>query len=576
VTTGAALRFLYGRERGRETARRLARLLRRYRRRLAAARPRGTAGDARQPFTEKDALLIVYADHLRCPDRAPLACLGDFLERRAAVFSMVHLLPFFPSSSDEGFSVMDHRAVDPALGGWSDVRRLARRFRLMADLVLNHASVKGRWFSGFLGGRGKYRDFFLAAEDGPGWKQVFRPRAHPLFTVFHAPGGRGERSVWTTFSPDQADLDYRNPRVLLEMVDVMLGLVARGVGVVRLDAVGYIWKERGTACLHRPRAHAVVRLLRTVVEQACPWVSLVTETNVPHADNVSYLGNGADEAHAVYNFTLPPLLMECFRTGDASALRAWAPGAAPPRRGGTFINFLSSHDGIGLVPARGALSGGQVEALVALCSARGGEVSVRDDGSPYELNIAWLEAISDPTEPVETRLRKYVTSHCIMMSLAGVPAVWFNSLLGAPSDTAAAVRTGSRRSITRRRWTREEAEGALGTGGGLPARIHGELVRCLSVRAGRPAFHPRGAQEVLPSGGPLFALLRVSPDGADAVVCVHNAGPREILLGLDTGLLPPGLRAGLVDLLGGGRFSAGSVRVGPWASLWLVEEGAAA
>jgi glucosylglycerate phosphorylase len=565
VSTRELLGFLYGRERGEETVPRLERLLRGHRKRLAHA---GQPAHAR-PLSEKDAFLIAYGDHFSCPGRTALSCLDAFLARHATgSFTGIHILPFFPASSDEGFSVMDYRAVDSALGSWRDVRRIAGRFRLMMDLVLNHASTQGRWFRDFLKRRRGYCDYFITEEQGADLREVFRPRSHPLLTPFQT--GAGELLVWTTFSADQADLDYRNPRVLLEMVDILLGYIERGAQVIRLDAVGYLWKESGTSCMHLPRTHAVVRFLRSILDALCPWVIIVTETNVPHRQNQSYLGNGSNEAHMIYNFTLPPLVLDAFHRGDASILCAWARGLTLPPGGGAFMNFLSSHDGIGLVPARDFLSEEKVGALMDMTRRRGGQVSFRADDSPYELNIAWLDAISGPAEPEELRLEKYVTSHLIMMSLAGVPAIWVNSLLGAPSDAAAAARTGSRRSITRRRFALEEAESMIGPGGGLPARIHAKLVCCLAARCRQPAFHPQGAQKVIPSDGPLFCLLRTSPDGSEAVACIHNTGPMRAVLNLDQAGLPSMLRGDLEDLLGGGLFRADFLSVGPFQALWLA------
>ncbi len=573
-TIGALLSFIYGGEKGKTASLRLSRIMRRYEKRIR--RPRGAVGGFSAVLSQKDAFLIAYGDHFSNRGAVPLSCLHRFLTRFAAgAFSGVHILPFFPSSSDEGFSVMDYRSVDPRLGTWRDVSRIAGDFRLMVDLVLNHASTQGRWFRGFLKGSPRYAGYFITPEENADLSRVFRPRTHPLLTPFHS--SRGEIRVWTTFSADQADLDYANPSVLLEMVDVLLGYIVQGAQVLRLDAVAFLWKESGTSCVHLPRTHAVVRLLRAIMDALCPWVMIVTETNVPHEQNISYLGNGSNEAHMVYNFTLPPLILDAFRRGDAGPLRAWASSLKQPPGATAFLNFLSSHDGIGLVPAKDFLTEEQVEGLVRMTRERGGMVSYRFDAaacaekeSPYELNATWLDAISDPGEEEGLRLRKYITSHCIMLSLAGVPAVWANSLIGAPADPGRALQTGNKRAVNRRKFSLEEVEKSLASEGGLQVRVYGGLASCMRARSSRPAFHPQGSQEVLPTDGPLFCLLRTSPDKRDSVLCIHNTGPKRSTLVLEKAALPTILHGPLQDLLGAPPINGTSVSMDPYQTLWLA------
>lgn len=241
---GEQLRFLYGPEVGDRTLAGLDRLLDRFRPRLS------DRAEPAERFDQHDAILITYGDTFRAPGRSPLAALSAFAERHlTGRFSTLHVLPFFPSSSDYGFSVIDYLAVDPALGGWDDLERLRRGFKLMVDLVLNHVSAESAWFRAFLSGEAPYERFFIEADPRADLSAVTRPRTSPLLTRVRT--DRGARHVWTTFSPDQVDLNYAEPAVLLRMLEVMLTYVERGADVLRLDAVGYLWKQPGTTCIHR-------------------------------------------------------------------------------------------------------------------------------------------------------------------------------------------------------------------------------------------------------------------------------------------------------------------------------------
>jgi glycosidase/FMN phosphatase YigB (HAD superfamily) len=530
---------------------------------------------------ESVCLLIAYGDQFREPGAAPL----ETLERAMTLLfhdllAGVHLLPFFPSSSDDGFSVLDFRAVDPGLGGWEQVRRIAGRGLLMVDLVLNHASAQGEWFRGYLRGDPRYREFFIEVPEAADLSAVFRPRALPLATEFRT--AAGPRRLWTTFGPDQVDLNYANPAVLLEMLDVLLTYAAGGARLVRLDAVAYLWKQIGTSCLHHPRTHGLVRLLRAVLDAAAPWVLLLTETNVPQQENLSYFGDGSREAQLVYQFPLPPLVLDAFLQEEASSLRVWAsalPACGPHT---AFFNFLASHDGIGLLPAAGLLPPERIQALAEAVLKRGGRVSFKAGPAgevPYELNISYLDAVARPGEPEARRAGAFLVSQAILLALAGVPAIYVHSLLGTPSDREAVERTGRNRAINRRKLEYREAEALLQEQGTLRARVLAGYSRLLAARAGHPGFHPQGAQRVLDSRGGLFCLERTSPDGREKVLCLHNVGGRAEVFRTDP---PPG-RAGAaaaadwVDLISGrvvvpGRDEGGRslVPVGPYEALWLA------
>jgi len=487
-----------------------------------AARDRGVAAGDRDAaaraaapprFRAGDAILIAYGDMLRGGE-PPLATLTGFCKRRlAGRFSHLHLLPFFPSSSDEGFSVTDFGSVDPRLGDWSHVERLGRSFGLAFDLVLNHASAKGDWFRGFLAKREPYDRFFVTRPEGFDASRVFRPRTHPLLTRFRRDDG-SEVLAWTTFSPDQVDLDYSEPEVFLAMVETALSYAARGARILRLDAVAYAWKEDGTDCLDRPRVHALVRLFRAVLDEAAPGVSLLSETNLPQAVNDSYFGKG-DEAQLAYNFALPPLALHAFVGGRAGYLASWAAGLPGPEPWRSYVNFLSSHDGIGLTPARGLLPPAELERLVAAAKERGSLVSERSTPEgpvPYELNTTFLDAIAPPGASDGARIRAFLSCHAAMAALAGVPAVYFHSLVGSRNWRDGPGLTGSKRSAHRERLDAAALERELDEPGTLRSRVYLGLLNMLAARGRRPAFDPASPQLVL------------SPDGSGKILAADQGG----------------------------------------------------
>ena len=508
--------------------------------RLLASPGHGTASPP--PLTQRDCLLITYGDQILDPAMSPLQALGAFAERHwSGVVSGLHILPFYPSSSDDGFSVEDYSEVDPALGTWTDVRRIGEHFDLMVDAVFNHLSARSRWFSRFIADDPAYRDFFVTVDGDPDLSQVIRPRALPLLTAFSTVGGT--RNVWTTFSADQVDLNFRNPEVLFAVLEALVGYVTQGARYIRLDAIAFLWKEIGTSCLHLPQTHQLIQLMRAVLVEIAPDVRLITETNVPHAENVSYFGDGTNEAHLVYNFALPPLVLHSLATGNASRLTQWARTLVLPSDQVTFFNFLASHDGIGINPARGVLTAAEIEALVARTLSHGGLVSYRHlpDGSrtPYEMNINFFDALSDPAggELLAIQVRRTLCAHAILMSLAGVPAIYVHSLMGSRGDRAGADASGIPRRINREKLDRCRLETELADPDSLRHHVFSGLKSLLQARRGNPAFAPSAPQKIWELGESVFAVERLNPNGADRVLCLHNISNRHVeVTRPDTGL----------------------------------------
>lgn len=477
-------------------------------------------------WSEKDAVLITYGDQIRDDSPGsgvtPIQSLHRFAKRHlSGVFSSIHVLPFYPYTSDDGFSVVDFKEVMPGWGSWQDVQALAQDFRLMADLVCNHVSASSDWFQAFLRDDAMYRDYFITVAPGTDLSQVFRPRALPLLTPFNTRSG--EKLLWTTFSTDQIDLNFANPDVLLEVLDALLCYAANGAAYIRLDAVGFIWKVIGTTCVHLEGAHRIVKLMRLALDAAAPHVVLITETNVPHKDNISYFGNGHDEAQMVYQFPLPPLTLHTFLTGDATKLAQWARELAPPSEATCFFNFLASHDGIGVVPASGILAPDEIDAIVQQAIDHGGKVNYKDTANgpmPYELCITLFDALNAPHsgDGEERKVDRFLAANAILLSLQGVPGIYVHSLFGSPSDHAGLKASGIHRRLNRHKFTQAELDATLADPRSPASTVLARYSRLLKVRSAHPAFHPSASQEVRPSrevlhivrGGGVHCLINVT------------------------------------------------------------------
>ncbi len=522
-------------------------------------------------WDQTSVLLITYGDMLLHPEKKPLFTLHRFLKKHLYyVVTGIHVLPFFPYSSDDGFSVIDYRRVNRELGTWNDITNISRDFRLMVDLVINHVSSHSHWFEDYVGGVAPARDYFIEVDPDTDLSMVVRPRTTPLLTPVETIAGK--RWVWTTFSPDQVDLNYKNPDVLLEMLDILLGYVARGAAIIRLDAIAYLWKEIGTPCINLPQTHELVRLLRDVVDNVTPGVLLLTETNLPHEQNISYFGQG-DEAHLVYQFSLPPLLLHTLHSGSARHLRQWAAQLEPPPEGCAFLNFTASHDGIGVRPLEGLLHPEEIEQLVATVRACGGLVSCRrgEDGveQPYELNITYFDALRDPKNPddEELHVRRFFCSQIIMLGLRGIPAIYFHSLTATANDLEGVKATGQNRAINRRRWQEEELRELLKDHETLTARVFHRYIELLRLRRRQTAFHPDAEQEVLDLPDSLFGIVRIPPHDR-VIVCLHNVSPADQEVSMKK-LGPFAGRSTLHDLLSGKEFHD-TVKLEPYQCCWLT------
>ncbi|ENO4741105.1 extracellular solute-binding protein, partial [Shigella dysenteriae] len=445
-------------------------------------------------WDESDVVLITYADQFHSNDLKPLPTFNQFYHQwLQSIFSHVHLLPFYPWSSDDGFSVIDYHQVASEAGEWQDIQQLGECSHLMFDFVCNHMSAKSEWFKNYLQQHPGFEDFFIAVDPQTDLSAVTRPRALPLLTPFQM-DDNSTRHLWTTFSDDQIDLNYRSPEVLLAMVDVLLCYLEKGAEYVRLDAVGFMWKELGTSCIHLEKTHLIIKLLRSIIDNVAPGTVIITETNVPHKDNIAYFGEGDDEAHMVYQFSLPPLVLHAVQKQNVEALCQWAQSLSLPSGKTTWFNFLASHDGIGLNPLRGLLPESEILELVEALQQEGALVNWKNnpDGtrSPYEIKVTYMDALSRRESSDEERCARFILAHAILLSFPGVPAIYIQSILGSRNDYAGVEKLGYNRAINRKKYHSEEITRELNDEATLRHAVYHELSRLITLRRSHNEFHP--------------------------------------------------------------------------------------
>lgn len=491
-------------------------------------------------FNEKDTILITYGDQFQDPGKKPLEVLEEFADTCIkGVVSSIHVLPFYPYSSDDGFSVEDYTEVNKSLGSWENIEALGENFRLMFDYVGNHISSKSRWFQKYLEEDEEYNNFFIEVPDDFDTSQVVRPRDTPLTHVFK--GKSGEKRIWTTFGNDQVDLNYANPKVLLKMVDVLLFYIKKGATIIRLDAVQFTWKEDRTPCIHHPKTHLYVQLLHEIIHEAAPGVQIVTETAVPHTYNISYFGNGYNESQMVYNFTLPPLLLYSFAKEDTSYLHDWAKSLEHISSEATYFNILACHDGVGVNAIRGIIPEEEIVWLAKKVEERGGYVSNFEKPdktvAPYELNISYINGLAT-VEEYENRewdkmATKMLNAFAIPFAMMGVPGIYVHSLLGSVNWREGAETSGHKRRINREKIELSTLRKELQDENSLRYKIFEGMKELIQTRREHEAFHPDSTQEILDFGKELFVIKREHRDTGQSIFSCHNFRNSSVTFDLD-------------------------------------------
>ena len=494
--------------------------------------------DPKNRFTEEDVILITYGDLIREDGVSPLETLSKFCGiYLKQTINTLHILPFFPYSSDRGFSIMDFETVDPKLGTWENIEDLETRYKLMFDGVINHISTKSRWFQRFLDATPHYKDFVISYDSydelTPEERRIiFRPRTSDILTKFHTING--VKYVWSTFSKDQIDLNYKNPEVLIRIIEILLFYVRKGADIIRLDAITFLWTSLGTSCANLEETHLIIKIFRAVLDLVAPHVAIISETNIPHAENISYFGNGYDEAHMVYNFALPPLVLYTFYSKDTTKLSEWAVSLKSISETTTFLNFLDSHDGVGLMAVKDILSHDEIKFTIQRAREHGCYISYKTDKDglevPYEINTTWFSALNreDGIGHSDRQIKKFIASRAIALVLQGVPGVYLHSFLGTRNDVNAVIDTNIKREINRTVINYNTLKETLANPDKLTDKIIHKLNGLITVRTKQSAFHPNGAQEILKIKPEIFAVLRTSPDKDQHILSLINIIDDEI------------------------------------------------
>lgn len=487
-------------------------------------------------LTQKDVILITYGNQVIESTEAPLDSLQKFLDRYIeGVINTLHILPFYPYSSDDGFSVANYYEVSPLLGSWREIEAIASKYRIMVDGVVNHVSRYSYWFKRFLANDPRYKKFFIDLDPSTDLSQVIRPRTSPLLTPFKDDDGE-LHYIWTTFSKDQVDLNYANYEVLVKIIDVLFFYVSKGAKLIRLDAIAFLWKEMGSSCVHLQQTHELVQLFREIIHEVAPEVVIITETNVPHDENISYFGNGDDEAQMVYNFTLPPLLAHGILRGSAEHLSEWASTLRLPSDKVCFFNFTASHDGIGLRPASEHLPQKEIDFLVDTAQLHGGFISYRDDENgeqkPYELNSNYMDLLTHPDEDDSVRIKRMILSQAVVMAMPGVPGIYFHSLVGSGNHLGGVEMTGVKRSINRQKIFWHNLKERLDTAGSIGNVIFHTMKRLLSIRVNERSFNPFGPFEFPSLDKRVFTIVQTAVEGDERIIALHNLSEKSVTLTL--------------------------------------------
>ncbi|PCH13718.1 alpha-amylase family glycosyl hydrolase [Streptococcus parauberis] len=461
-----------------------------------------------QPITgikkpdEKTTYLITYGDSFYSGEEKPLSVLNRVIVESLPYITDVHILPMFPYTSDDGFSVVDYQKINPELGDWENIQQLSKTRRLMFDFVCNHMSKSSEWFQKFLEEDEDFKKAFIEFDSSFDSSMTTRPRVSPLFHSYISKSGN-EKRVWTTFSEDQVDTNVSDPKMLLRLTKVLLDYVNKGASSIRLDAIGFMWKESGTTSMHLEQTHEIIKLWRTLINYIAPNMQIITETNVPHKENISYFGDGYDEANMVYQFPLPPLTLYTLISGNSKKISNWAKTIGNVSNQATYFNFLASHDGIGLRPTEGILEDSERQIIIDKIIESGGRASYKKnpDGSQsvYELNASYASVL-ETTE-------KMLAAHAILLSFIGVPAIYYHSIFGSKNDVEGMIESGINRRINRKKLEINTLFSEL-ENDSFRDTIYNGITEMLALRKNYSAFNPYGNQNILDFGEKIVAIER--------------------------------------------------------------------
>ena len=475
-------------------------------------------------WSEKDVLLITYADSIIKKNQKNLITLSNFLTKYCKEFTYVHILPFFPFSSDDGFAVEDYKKIKKEHGSWNDLKKITKSFKIMVDLVINHCSSRNRLFKNFLENKDPGKEFFISSQKKiPTSKKIVRPRSSDLSKKVLINGK--DNYVWCTFGHDQVDFNFKNPSVLIYFFEIIKFYLDQNIKALRLDAVAFLWKELGTRCINLPQTHNIIRLIRLIIDNFYKKTLIITETNIPSHENLTYFGNN-NEAHCIYNFSLAPLLIHAIISGNSFYLKKWSRGMPPAQENNSYLNFLSTHDGIGMRPVEGILPEMEVKKYFRFFKKQGGLFSYRTNKgkkSVYEVNITLLEALKECYNGKDKYIfDRFVLAHTILFSMEGIPAIYIQNFLGSKNDNIKVKKTNSFRSINRKNWNYDSLTKIINNKSTINNKILNSIKTLIVLRKKQIAFHPNATQFTLQLGDIFFGLWRQSIDRSQSIFCISN------------------------------------------------------
>jgi len=445
--------------------------------------------------------LVTYADRFGGGD---LSTLQEWLTGPLeGVFTGVHILPFYRpyDRADAGFDPIDHKSVDPRLGNWESIRKIAETHDVVVDLIVNHVSDESPEFLDFVDrgenaeSAGMFLEFssvFPAGATQADLLEIYRPRPGLPFTKFTF-ADRSEHLLWTTFTPHQVDIDVRHPRARAYLYEILERLSRSGVGMVRLDAIGYVIKAAGTSCFMTPGTYEFIDELADGVRARDMEALLEIHSHYSHQ-----LAAAGSVDH-VYDFALPPLMLHALQRSDAMPLRRWL--SMSPRNA---VTVLDTHDGIGVVDVAaagsevGLLTESQIDDLVEGIhqATRGASLQATGEAASnldlYQVNTTYYSAVGAHDD-------RYLLARLIQFLCPGVPQVYYAGLLAAENDTELLARTGVGRDINRPYFDRTHIEARLQ----LP--VVRDLIGLIQFRNTHPAF---GGDFTLGGGEPNELTIR--------------------------------------------------------------------
>ncbi len=499
-----------------------------------SAQQDSSLGIDKEIWDASSVVLITYPDAIYKEGETTLKTLSDILDSKFGILaSIIHILPFLPSTSDGGFAVSNHEQIEDAFGNWKDLKKLSLNHILMADLVLNHVSSSHDWVKQFILSQKPGDSYILSPKTLNGWENVIRPRNSSLFTTLKTK--QGDKKVWTTFGPDQIDLDWSDPNILIEFLKLLVRYIRNGVQWIRLDAVAFLWKEPNTSCLHLKQVHEIVQLLRLELSKLNPMGVLITETNVPEKENLSYL-KGGDKAHIAYNFPLPPLLLEAILASNADLINEWLSNWSEMPNQTTLLNFTASHDGVGLRPLEGIMNNERMHDLLVKAEKKGGLISHRrmsnGQDKPYELNISWWSAMADDGhDTTRYQIERFFMSQALVLAIKGVPAFYLQALLASPNDIKKFKRSGERRDLNREKFEVNKLLKRLNDNKSSASKNLKLLNNAMKIRSTLNAFNPNSPMRCFSESQNDFILLERGYPG-EQIYAIYNVTDKEVSLNI--------------------------------------------